>query len=267
MKLGIIYKIVNTVNGKIYVGRDKHNNPKYMGSGVLINLAFIKYGIENFKKEIIEECEEKNLDEREKFWIKKLNSQDKNIGYNIAGGGYNDFIMNDYVKSKISKTLRGKYIGENSFRHGLKLSDDHKKKFTERSCRIKGKTYDEIFGIEKSSIMKTNLSKIKSGVKLSKKHCDSISKAKMGIPLSEKQKKGISEGMKGRIVTDYTKEKLRNSNINKTQKHSKKLEVKNLITNELFVFNNVEHAKRTLNCTRYQLLNNKLENFEIKILL
>lgn len=262
--MGVIYKIVNRINGKIYVGRDKHNNPKYLGSGKLLHLAFKKYGIENFVKEIIEECDASLLDEREKYWIKELKSQDPAIGYNIAEGGHNDFTMNDYVKSKISKTLKGKYVGENSFRHGLKLSPEHKAKFLEHSKKIKGKTFEEFYGEEKAKEMKENLSRNKSGIKLSKEHCEAISKAKKGVPLTDAQKKGISEGLKGRVVTDETKEKLRCSNLNKTQKHSIKLECYNIETGETLIFNNVEHAKRELNCSRYQLLQNKLTGFEVK---
>ena len=84
------------------------------------------------------------------------------------------------------------------------------------------------------------------------------------MPLTDKQKAGISKGMLGRIVTEKTREKLINSNLNKTQKHSIKLECKDLMTGEITIFNNVEHARRELFCTRYQLLQNKLEGFEIK---
>jgi len=137
--MGVIYKTINLVNNKIYVGRDKHNNPNYIGSGVLLHLAIKKYGKENFQKEILEECENDILDDREKFWIKELRSQDPLIGYNIANGGHNDFTMNEYIKSKISQTLKGKYIGENSFRYGIKLSEDHKAAFTANSGIIKDK--------------------------------------------------------------------------------------------------------------------------------
>ena len=84
----IIYKTTNLINGKIYVGQDSKNNPGYFGSGKIIKSAIKKYGKENFKKEIIETCTSKEiLDEREKFWIKELNSRDKSIGYNITEGG------------------------------------------------------------------------------------------------------------------------------------------------------------------------------------
>jgi hypothetical protein len=50
----IIYKTTNIVNGKIYIGQDKYDNPNYLGSGKILQLSFQKYGIENFRKEILE---------------------------------------------------------------------------------------------------------------------------------------------------------------------------------------------------------------------
>ena len=84
-----IYKITNKINGKIYVGRHKtyknESFDKYWGSGKLIKQAIKKYGIENFTKEIIEECSKDNVAEREMFWIDKLNARDGN--YNLSAGG------------------------------------------------------------------------------------------------------------------------------------------------------------------------------------
>jgi len=47
---GIIYKTTNKINNKFYVGYDTKNNPKYLGSGLLLKRAIEKYGQENFKK-------------------------------------------------------------------------------------------------------------------------------------------------------------------------------------------------------------------------
>jgi group I intron endonuclease len=103
----IIYKTTNQVNGKIYIGQDKYNNPNYLGSGMILHFAFKKYGIENFNKEILEECESKEtLNEREKYWINFYNSTDKNVGYNIAlGGDGGDTLSHHPNKKEISKRI------------------------------------------------------------------------------------------------------------------------------------------------------------------
>ncbi len=99
----IIYKTTNLVNQKFYVGKDTHNNPNYYGSGKRLKLAIQKYGIENFKKEILEICETLDqLNEREKFWIKELNAI--NEGYNIQlGGDGGDTISNNPRKYEIGR--------------------------------------------------------------------------------------------------------------------------------------------------------------------
>jgi group I intron endonuclease len=99
----IIYKTTNLINQKFYVGKDTHNNPNYYGSGKRLKLAIQKYGIENFKKEIIEICDSvEKLNERERFWIKELNAI--NEGYNISlGGDGGDTISNNQRKYEIAK--------------------------------------------------------------------------------------------------------------------------------------------------------------------
>lgn len=92
-----IYKITNLINGKIYIGQT--NNPKRRerehfrlnpsiledNEGKILYNAMLKYGTQNFSFEIIEnKCEDYN--EKEKFWIKELNTLKPN-GYNMTEGG------------------------------------------------------------------------------------------------------------------------------------------------------------------------------------
>lgn len=98
----IIYKTTNLINNKIYIGKDKNNNPKYFGSGKILKLAIKKYGIKNFKKEILEYCNTiEELDEREKYWINILNPE-----YNIGmGGNGGDTISNNPNKKQIIEKM------------------------------------------------------------------------------------------------------------------------------------------------------------------
>ena len=66
---GFVYITTNHVNGKQYIGQRKYDKQgkwkEYLGSGVVLSKAIKKYGLENFSKEIIENCETKEeLNER-----------------------------------------------------------------------------------------------------------------------------------------------------------------------------------------------------------
>jgi len=86
-----IYKTTNLLNGKIYVGQSKFNpedNPTYLGSGCLLIRAVRCYGSQNFRKEILELCDNKDqLCELERYWIATLKSNVRGVGYNICEGG------------------------------------------------------------------------------------------------------------------------------------------------------------------------------------
>lgn len=92
-----IYKITNTVNNKIYVGYTKKSLDERLKThfyhakrGKLpLSQAIRKYKKENFKIELLEESEDDFYihQQREKYWINKLNSRNPKIGYNVASGG------------------------------------------------------------------------------------------------------------------------------------------------------------------------------------
>ena len=87
---GYIYITTNKINGKIYIGQHKavQYDSNYLGSGKRIKSAFKKYGKENFENHIIEWCKDKQeLCEKEKYWIRKYNSTNREFGYNISVGG------------------------------------------------------------------------------------------------------------------------------------------------------------------------------------
>lgn len=84
-----VYCIENVINGKVYVG--KHStidlNDGYMGSGKLVTQAIAKYGLENFRKHILKECESsEEAFEFEKFIVDEEFVSDENT-YNLTIGG------------------------------------------------------------------------------------------------------------------------------------------------------------------------------------
>lgn len=83
-----IYKIINKINGKWYIGKTNGKDPNYKGSGKLLKQAYKKYGINNFEKIILETCStEEELNLREVYWIKSTNATTDPNSYNLAEGG------------------------------------------------------------------------------------------------------------------------------------------------------------------------------------
>lgn len=108
-----IYKTVNLINNKIYIGKDTKNRSNYLGSGKLIRNAIQKYGRENFIKFIIDTADtNEELCVKEIYWIKELNSTDPLIGYNIRLGGegiYKGTILSEEHRIALSKALKNKW--------------------------------------------------------------------------------------------------------------------------------------------------------------
>lgn len=90
--MGYIYKIVNDINNKIYVGmtrntliqRWKEHRNHYKDRDTHLYYAMRKYGIEHFQIIELEECLDEELTIREAYWINKLSAYEN--GYNMTEG-------------------------------------------------------------------------------------------------------------------------------------------------------------------------------------
>lgn len=100
--MGYIYKIINTVNNKIYIGKTEETierrfyehklNVKTGYKRSRLYSAMKHYGVDKFIAEELDHSDSSDeLCEKERYWIKTLNSQDPEAGYNIAPGGEGGF--------------------------------------------------------------------------------------------------------------------------------------------------------------------------------
>lgn len=185
-----IYIIQNLINNKVYIGKsvniekrfirhlselrhNRHCNP-------YLQKAFNKYNESNFKLKVLEECSEKELDNKEKYWIKYY--KDKKICelYNITDGGTGgkmpQYII-DKARPKISKAAKeGNYV-----RHIGKANGMYGRHHTEESK------------------------------KLMSKHSKGQIPWNKGKHWSEEVKEKISKANKGRKHTEEAKQKMKKS--------------------------------------------------------
>lgn len=117
-EFGIIYCVTNDANNKSYIGqaidfeRRKNQHIYYAKNNkdnTYFHRAIRKYGIDNFKWEILCECSSKDeLDKKEQYYIKELNTKSP-TGYNLTDGGYGNsgYKVPIETKSKISESLKG----------------------------------------------------------------------------------------------------------------------------------------------------------------
>ena len=167
---GIIYKITNNIDGKIYIGqaRDAEKrfkrhiktakdiiNGKELDYKSRLYRAMAKHGVENFTQEIIDIAYSRDeLNQKEIYWIDKLDARNPTIGYNICKGGdcgpggpmFANHKHSDATKLRMSldrtgeknanygnrwhhtSNMKYKYDGENNPMYGKKHSEQEKEK-------------------------------------------------------------------------------------------------------------------------------------------
>ena len=123
MTYGIIYKVLNKVNGKIYIGQTikdlkvrkaLHIYGVNNNSQVHFHRALRKYGEDAFSWEIIDSANDiESLNQKEIYWIKYYDSFNNGYNMTIGGGGICGFSMSEETKKKIGEGNTGKVTGVN----------------------------------------------------------------------------------------------------------------------------------------------------------
>lgn len=136
-----IYVIENIVNNKKYVGKSKNVYKRihqhvsdililernYNENPHLLN-SVNHYGLDNFKYYIVEEIvQDENLEEnlkiRELYWMKKLNTLDREFGYNLRYDSEGKCFCSQETKDKISKRAKKDWENGSHKDHSKKLKE------------------------------------------------------------------------------------------------------------------------------------------------
>lgn len=239
-----VYEITNLVNGKKYIGKRsckcsiEYDN--YMGSGTLLKKAFDKYGIENFRKEVLFICEsEEHAYAKEWIEILKIRTlKNWDDYYNIAYGGegvmtgripWNKGKKGVYSKDHLEKLINS-HRGQKAWNKGVAVSDEQKARQREKML---GRTH--------SDETKAKLSKLAKGRKLTEyqkyKLSESLKGKKKG-EMSDSHKSAISKALKGKMPKNI--EKIKGSNKKRV-----------VCLNDLSIFESMESAKKHINHKSY----------------
>ena len=110
-----IYKIVNQIDGKFYIGshKTKDLNDNYMGSGKYLKRAIEKYGLDKFTKEILFV-----YDNPEQMYAKEAEIVNEDFlvtenTYNLKVGGFGGW---DYINKNFTSAARSEHGRIGGFR-------------------------------------------------------------------------------------------------------------------------------------------------------
>ena len=153
----LIYRAVNTVNGKSYIGktektlevrRDLHIATAKQQSQFAFHRAIVKYGIDAFEWHVLETCDSlEKLNDKEKDYIKLYESFGLK-GYNMTAGGEGQCGWNPSTETRAlwSEQRKGKSPWNKGTAKTKKTKSAEEKAETQRianqkrSKRLKGKT-------------------------------------------------------------------------------------------------------------------------------
>jgi len=192
-----VYKIINKVNGKFYIGCHKTEvlDDGYMGSGKILKRAIKKHGLENFVKEILHvygSAEEMFAKEKELVYVSEET-------YNLKQGGSGGFDHLTDVKYK-------KFAAQAAKR--ARANDPEKmRKHVENARRALDiiNSSPEIREKNRLAVIESNKRRIGTKhtqdtlQKMSASHKGRVPWNK-GIPRSEADKEKISQGMRKYIT-------------------------------------------------------------------
>lgn len=136
-----VYIIKNKSNGKLYVGKSisikrrwyqhKYELKDNIHFNDHLQNSWNKYTEENFSFEVLEECKPEELNDLEKYYIKKYDSMNPEYGYNLESGGSAQKQVRKETRTKHSEATKG----DNNPMYGKHHTDGAIEKISEGNSR------------------------------------------------------------------------------------------------------------------------------------
>lgn len=171
-----IYKTTNLKNGKFYIGMHSTNNLDdcYLGSGKHLRNSVYYHGKENFKREILEFCENKeSLSKREREIVnEELISNPKCMNLILGGKGGGGFSSEEHKKKFVEAGHKAaKLVGNKAAVAKVKELFETNPKWVENfKNSLKGKKKCDWTGRKHSSETKEKMSLSAKGKHLGQKN-------------------------------------------------------------------------------------------------
>lgn len=163
----IVYKHINRINGKIYIGitndkkrRWRNQGIEYKNSGKnnFFYNAIVKYGWDNFEHVVLlNNLTKEEAEVQEVILIQESNSTDKHVGYNISPGGNGGHVYQEHPRGML-----GKHQSEKFRKIHSEWASDHNNNVMTNGKVVWGKTHKHPKGM--------------SGHKQSSKHAEAMKK-------------------------------------------------------------------------------------------
>lgn len=211
--MAFIYLITNIVTQKKYVGKtqrsipirwDEHVKTAQKNIKYPLYSAMRKYGIGNFSISVLEECDNQIIDEREKFFIRKLMTRTYENGYNMTEGGDGTIGFKHLPKTRIGNL--NPFFGR---RHSKKTKQKIKEKLiafnatrrrpaaSKQSLTPEQKAANRQIGIEKRKTHWTQYGHPRTGTTHSAESRQKMKDAHLGKKLSSEHKNRIGDSQRG----------------------------------------------------------------------
>ncbi|MBR3747993.1 MAG: GIY-YIG nuclease family protein [Selenomonadaceae bacterium] len=197
---GVVYLILNKINGKRYVGqtvqalKTRFNEHVRKKDNTLISNAIRKYGRENFYCGVIKSCASKaELDYWEKFFIAVLKSK-KPYGYNLTDGG-EGFVGYRHSPEVLAKIRETKKNSPRVAAQIAKLAEANRGRHPTPESRAKMSADRK--GKPKSPEWRAKIAAANTGKQFTPERCANIAASKIGKPLSAEHRAKIATTSRG----------------------------------------------------------------------